>query len=116
MLIWSQPLWSLPQQLGDFNGFKYLVNRKNVSGKTYWRCAVNVITEDGALLRENAMHTHTPSHSGRQSGVNYGQESTRCVEIDRRIETMMQRFEDSVISLTDYLSYYLFGISLYVHL
>ena len=28
------------------------------------------------------------------------------MEIDRRIETMMQRFEDSVISLTDYLSYY----------
>ena len=27
-----------------------------------------------------------------------------CVEIDRRIETMMQRFEDSTISLTDYLS------------
>ena len=30
-----------------------------------------------------------------------------CVEIDRRIETMMQKFEDSTISLTDYL----FGLS-----
>ena len=28
----------------------------------------------------------------------------QCVEIDRRIEMMMQRFEDSTISLTDYLS------------
>ncbi len=28
----------------------------------------------------------------------------RCVEIDRRIETMMQRFEDSTINLTEYLS------------
>ena len=27
-----------------------------------------------------------------------------CVEIDRKIKTMMQRFEDSTISLTDYLS------------
>ena len=42
------------------NGFKYLVNRKNVSGIIYWRCAVNVTTEDGVLLRENAVHTHTP--------------------------------------------------------
>ena len=23
------------------NGFKYVVNRKNASGKIYWRCAVN---------------------------------------------------------------------------
>ena len=28
----------------------------------------------------------------------------QCVEIDRRIATMMQRFEDSTISLIDYLS------------
>ncbi len=28
----------------------------------------------------------------------------RCVEIDRRIETMMQRFEDSTINFSDYLS------------
>ena len=49
-----------------FNGFKYLVNQKNASGKIYWRCAVNrkcggsVTTEDGVLLRENAVHTHPP--------------------------------------------------------
>ena len=49
------------------NGFKYVVNRKNASGKIYWRCAVNrqcggsVTTEDGVLLRENAVHTHPPS-------------------------------------------------------
>ena len=28
----------------------------------------------------------------------------RCVEIDRRIETMTQRLEDFTISLADYLS------------
>ena len=38
-----------------FDGFKYAVNRKNASGKIYWRCAVNrqcggsVTTEDGVL-------------------------------------------------------------------
>ena len=30
--------------------------------------------------------------------------TSHCVEIDRRIETMVQRFEDSVVSLIDYLS------------
>ena len=47
---------------------KYVVNRKNASGKIYWRCVVNrqcggsVTTEDGVLLRENAVHTHPPSY------------------------------------------------------
>ena len=30
--------------------------------------------------------------------------TNHCVEIDRRIETMVQRFKDSAISLIDYLS------------
>ena len=48
-----------------YNGSNYLVNQRNASGRTYWRCSVNrkcdgsVTTEDGVLIRENVEHTHT---------------------------------------------------------
>ena len=50
-----------------YNGSKYLVHRRNASGRIYWRCGINrkcdgsVITKDRALFRDNAEHTHLPS-------------------------------------------------------
>ena len=62
VVMWNQPLLEFTMTARSrgppaliFNGFKYLVNQKNASGKIYWRYAVNrkcggsVTTEDGVL-------------------------------------------------------------------
>ncbi len=71
-----------------YNGFKYLVNQRNASGRIYWRCAVNrkcggsVTTEDGVLLRENAVHTHPPSQVQAQ--------------VDKVVSTMRKRAREEI--------------------
>ena len=83
------------------NGFKYVVNRKNPNLFKLIR-----------TFQQQEASTHMTILQLATGGRSHPRKK-RCVEMDRRIETMMQSFEDSTISLTDYLSglSYLVGAS-----
>ena len=74
------------------NGFKYVVNRKNPN-----------LFELIRTFQQEEASTHMTILQLATGGRSHPRKK-RCVEMDRRIETMMQSFEDSTISLTDYLS------------
>ena len=72
------------------NGFKYLV-----SGKIYWRCAVNrkcegsVTTEDGVYTTERKCCAHTPSQPSAGSGGQSGQKDV-VMQLYRKIWSCRQ--------------------------